>query len=289
MKLKSKLKVMLAAVTLACAGTALADINNGNVTTAGAQFGNGELFLSVWNDSLNVSYTRDLGINLSNFLPAGTTAPVDSGATDFPWNPTVAPATGPGNVLTPGYQLVWGADPTGPSTTLQTLLSTSGTIWSVIAGDNVGTEKRLLYTSNSASVPSINDTQLFTATSNVSQHLTAVNATSTQIGAADPNNNYSSVNDPSAPTSYSGNSVFAHNLGTLSFSTVALVGTALNFWFEATGPAAAFAFSNANWLLTSNGELSYTVAAPVPEPGTWAMLLAGLAMVGGIARRRLQA
>lgn len=288
MKMKSKLNAMLAAVTFAFAGAAVAEINTGNLSTAGAQQGNGELFLSVWNTSLSVSYTRDLGINLSNFLSTGTSAPVDSGAIDFAWNPTAAPGIAAGNVLTPGYQLVWGADPTGPNATLQTLLSTSGTIWSVIAGDAFGVEKRLLYTSNSASVPSINDIQLGTATTNVNQHLIGVNATSTQIGALDPTANYSSVNDPATPTSYSGNSVFSTGLGTLPFSTVALVGTGLDFWSEATGAATATAFTGGKWLLAGNGTLSWDVAqvSAIPEPGTWAMLMAGLAMVGGIARRR---
>ncbi|KAA3649454.1 MAG: PEP-CTERM sorting domain-containing protein [Proteobacteria bacterium] len=56
----------------------------------------------------------------------------------------------------------------------------------------------------------------------------------------------------------------------------------------------------ANWVLASAGDRfgsyvstrgdignpGFYVAAPVPEPETYAMLLAGLALVGGIARRR---
>ena len=39
------------------------------------------------------------------------------------------------------------------------------------------------------------------------------------------------------------------------------------------------------WTLQSNGTLVY--AAPVPEPETYALFLAGLGMLGAIARRRL--
>jgi len=41
------------------------------------------------------------------------------------------------------------------------------------------------------------------------------------------------------------------------------------------------------WTLTAGNHLVYNATAPVPEPSTWAMLIAGLMMVGSIARRRL--
>jgi hypothetical protein len=53
-------------------------------------------------------------------------------------------------------------------------------------------------------------------------------------------------------------------------------------------------FANASgastWSLAANGTLSYAVAAPVvaavPEPGEWALMLSGLALIGFIATRR---
>jgi hypothetical protein len=42
-----------------------------------------------------------------------------------------------------------------------------------------------------------------------------------------------------------------------------------------------------NVQLASASGIDWLVAAPVPEPSTWALMLAGLATVGGLARRRL--
>jgi hypothetical protein len=42
-----------------------------------------------------------------------------------------------------------------------------------------------------------------------------------------------------------------------------------------------------NATLVADSGIDWTQAMPVPEPGTWALMLAGLATVGGLARRRL--
>ena len=58
--------------------------------------------------------------------------------------------------------------------------------------------------------------------------------------------------------------------------------TAGSYLFSYTGKV--FSGSKLNYTLTSN--ILPTVPAPVPEPETYAMLLAGLGLMGAIAKRR---
>lgn len=284
MKLKSTIKAAVAAVALAFAGTAMADINTGNVLS-GPQGGNGELFLSVWNPTSQLSYTRDLGINMNTFLPTGSASVDDVTAgngVDYAFG--VAPTSFTSSVLTPGYKLVFGNDGTGAATTLSTLLGQTGTIWNVTANDNIGT-RRLLFTTNNAA-PSFNDTQLSNATAKINTFLSNVNLQPGQTGAADPTANGSSISTSTSDIFNAGNSGFSNNYGGISgLDSTATVGTDLNFWIAATGATPSI-YTGGTWSLDNTGSLSYQVAA-VPEPGTWAMLMAGLMMVGGIARRRM--
>ena len=56
-----------------------------------------------------------------------------------------------------------------------------------------------------------------------------------------------------------------------------------NFYMAATTPTYNFA------VYSSTGKQDFLVATPVPEPGTYAMFLAGLGLMGAIARRRTKA
>lgn len=277
MKFQSKVRVAMTAVALAFAGPAAADIATGGVNP-----GNGELFLSVWNSNLAVSYTRDLGITINNFLPTGNLSPADvtpGNGVDYAFG--AAPSSFTANVLTPGYKLVFGNDGTAAASTLSTLLSTAGTVWSVVGSKNLGPD-RLLFTSNNVQPAQINDIQLATSTSNVISHLSAVNAIQPGSAANTTSNLSSIANPPSA--AYSGGTVFGANLGTWPFATTAAVGSSLNFWTVAQGGPLT-PYTGAQWSLDNSGVLAFQ-AAPIPEPEMWAMLTAGLLVVGRLARKR---
>jgi len=75
-----------------------------------------------------------------------------------------------------------------------------------------------------------------------------------------------------------------HTTGSTNGSVAAAAQLLLtNFSSAATSPSYSFAVYQSNTLQ------DFLVATPVPEPGTYAMFLAGLGLMGAIARRRTKA
>lgn len=66
-------------------------------------------------------------------------------------------------------------------------------------------------------------------------------------------------------------------------ATTNLGGTPDTQWFEMTSLPSTSEYAP---FVTFQGALSVSAAAPVPEPGTWALMLAGGMLVGGWRRRR---
>lgn len=289
----NKIKSLAVAVTLAvAAGSVHAKIATG-------QSGNGELFLSVWDQVGAKSYVRDLGITMNDF-----------GTLNAPTQTAAAPGSFVNYVdSNAGSSKSWATDTTWATFTAgKTAAEINSFVWDVYAMDGVGTTaahtKRYLTTTN-ADVLAFATTPL---TQQSNGQLDSFSITNGYLNAinSDPDGQSVSLGDDTANGSgiflsgsfaYMGDAAKAASWGgKAAFSTAANVGTSLDFYYgtrsggTSTQEALFYKYGNASgdatFLLANDGSLAYQVAA-VPEAETWAMFGAGLLMVGAIARRRM--
>lgn len=249
--MKFSLKTLAAAVVMAAAATgANAAIDNG----AG---GNGDLFFNVWDAS--GSYTRDLGYSIDSFQATLSAA---------------------GNI-----NLSWTADATFTSF-LAGVSDVNALKWNIVAVDKSGAN-RLLETYTTLPSPKKTNDVTRTAANNTQSFATAVNGV---IGAAD------SVAVGSSSAAWAGKSAFKDTAGGyLFFSNAGTV--ANNSYASGLGfmriDAASTGVATSVYTPYVDGQSvkaywdgSTLNVAAVPEPESYAMLLAGLGMIGFVARRR---
>ena len=249
-----KMKALVAAAAVAMAGVAHADIVDFN------EAGGGSLLLSIWNANDSVSALFDLGPATDSF----------NGNLSQSWD------------LTSGaYASTWA----------QIAPSLSGATFMVFAGDITGTNYQ--------------DHKFFSTVASGSTALTnsqVKNMAEQQIfvfnSEAAPTGNHGSVADGAnisdGVTNYQGSNFGNDWGGAVGFNATTAIGSSTDFYSfqgvaasgRTAGAAAAdvMAFAG-SFSQGADGMLSYTVAA-VPEPETYAMLLAGLGLVGAIARKR---
>ena len=290
--MKLKFNALVAAVALVAAGGAQAGLDN----VTAVNFGNSSVLFVAVDRTAVISFTADLGLNMINLVSgaARTAAGTTTGWSFL--NNTSTDSAITGNAWSAAYA---------------TFLSTAtapNIMWGVIAGDAIQGSGLTVTTAN------VIAGRGWLATGNAS--ITQMTNANTSIPTG---NGTTAMNNFFAGTAALPGSTFitANNGAGLSFSGGtygAMVGTfgGANTWnyLLANGVASTFQYQRQsmsnpevfqvggavsldntfNALPTTfnfdfaSGDLVMTT--PVPEPGTYAMLLAGLAAVSFVARRR---
>ncbi len=257
--MKFSLKTLAVAVALAAAaGSASAAIDNG----AG---GNGELFFSAWDGATSYNYDMNLTINAyeADLAAAGK------------------------------QNLVWGADFTSSYGSWLATASTSTLKWAILATDTVG-QVRMLATAGQA-LPALNKTNdvLRTAGSNIQTYINNINLGLTGNSVVTLSNTSNAYfgkflgNKVADKFNFDTTATFANNSyangvtfeKTVAAATGTAKGTNTAYFDEGVAVRA---------YVDGNNALHIAAVAAVPEPSEYALLLAGLGLMGAVARRRSQ-
>ena len=276
--MKLKLKLMAAAIALAASAGADARIIN-------SAAGNGELFFTLYDAGADLAikdddraYVRDLGWlvdggRMNDWVSATTTHPLPA-----------LNANKQGFGL--GFRTIYSI---AADANLQSFLAdstdTARLRWNIAAGDAHGTD-RVLTTATTVTAPVLTRFRGFSG-GGIDTYLPNVN----NFGIPDAGSII--LTGRGAALGF-----WSDNFGgRAAFSNAAGLGGSLGF-FALSEPVAsgrpvdladvrqfmADSTIPATWTLEHSGELIY---AAVPEPGAYAMFLAGLGLVGFMARRRL--
>jgi PEP-CTERM motif len=278
-----KLKTLVAAAVLAVsATTASAAIQSGAA-------GNSEIFFSAWDASTGVGYTYDLlsALSATSFIGADAAASAAG-------NPTMlANAVVSNSLITgPNGQILDVA-----LTGLPFSSNFSNIQWNLAAFDNAGRTRLLVTKDGSDSTPAaLSSNQAKTAVTGFEGYSSQANSFMESLAE----DTYALTNDTNG-SAYPG--TFGATINGNIFDTTNVLGSSSFMYLVAQSTQAS---SNVAGLVkqmaTANGEnlvattyqqagqwrlnLSVAQTAPIPEPETYAMFLAGLGMMGAVARRR---
>jgi PEP-CTERM motif len=254
-----KLKVVAAAALLAVSGLSNAAIDNG----AG---GNGSLFFSAWDGAR--SYTRDLGLRIDSFEAA---------------------LAAPGGL---NFSLASDA----LFTSYLTTANLGSLAWNIVAADSNGARRNIATYTTLPGTRIQADVNRNVAGAIAGFANSVNNATGTGLVATGGNSATANIGAPAYAGAFAFGSTLANFLnfssaGSTANNTYATGLNLLRINGGATGIAATTYTPYADEGFAARAYLNggnLTISA-VPEPETYAMLLAGLGLMGAIARRRRKA
>lgn len=249
-----KIKALVASLALATAGSAFADITTPD-----------ELFLNVYDATAGVTFVKDLGVlgaNLVNGSVAGQT-----------WN--------------------FGSDANWLSFATQATSGAAGWIYNVVSVNGTGTVGDKYVSTYAGAQGALNSTN--SPTNSATKQFNLVKSYINAVAPAMVGGTFEHVTAGSQDFQNFGFGFQSNWLGKANFSSTSAAGTNLYFGQLTVGSSnlshsAVLQGPTGEYfnLDASSGALSL-VAAPVPEPSEWALMLAGLMCVGAIARRRTTA
>lgn len=278
-----KLKLSIIAAAMVFAGQANAAI------TTNAGFSD-DLFLSVWDPVAQTSYTKGLGITMTQF---------DNGA-NIVWGSSTNGSGFTAGADTNSVSIAADAGLTSFLSAASAAGDTSSVVWNVVSGDVTagpvygGTG---FMTTSTGALPQLTDQVVSTMNGFPSVYLSSVNGmmpSGSVMGNTDSISTTAAVGGAAYANATSNG--FGNNFGNaVTFYNTGALDSNLNFSVisEATGSrsyngyAKTYEFAN-TWNLSSGGLLTYNAAsvAAVPEPGEWALMLSGFGLFGFIAKRR---
>jgi hypothetical protein len=261
--MKFQLKTLVAAVALIGAtGSAFAAVPNVDAATGSA------LLFYVFDDVTKSSYVQDLGKTYASFLPASAIADQTFGISS--------------------HTASWNAYLTSVSGNL------GNSTWGVFAGNSVAANnggKGFLTTmrDGDSSAAQTSSSAQSSVAGFFKTWIAAMNVQNTNAGTSLSDGYFTDIQGTNSQNIVNG---VAHDGGAkLKFKTDNFVGTDSVFHHLALGTKVTDnSYANVNGVSKfsfDGNNLKYTVAvAAIPEPSSYAMMLAGLMLVAGVARRR---
>lgn len=281
MKLTMKKTLVAASIAImAMSGAAEARIQD-------ASTGSSEFVFSAWDGVLGYTYDLNWTSTLNSVIGA------DTAYTTAP-NGTVAGVTA-GSIIFD--QVLTG---------LSSFANLSNVQWNLAAADNSGRNRLLISQGDSAASMMTSNSKIKSAVTGFNSYVGAVNGKGTHVGADVNVDGYANT-VPTDLAAYAGASGWASTINGNIPDSSSLLGASTNLWVLGmnSSTTTGTAGSSAGWLtqltgtdgssiiaktyLSSVDNQYHLQIAAVPEADTYAMFLAGLGLMGFIARRRMQA